>query len=243
MKIDSTVRILVCTFCIAILTGCAASSIRTPAIDSPIKSVAVVSLLDEKTRVERIGLTVFNNKAETVDQTGSLNAFAIDTVEESLRQSRPGWKLKDGRAEIQSLLAAKKAGGTSWNSQVSAFQKDLAAVAKKLDVDLMFVVVDFAPENTPGRGVGVRLRTMSLSTLNDATIHAVCLLVLVDRNGNEVTNRWGSQTAIAKIPAGEIGIDYELSNVADPEMQAKLKSLMRERLKASLEAAAKNMGY
>ena len=241
---STSLRALVCILFVAILAGCAAPVVRTPEVDRSVKSVAVISLLDEQTRVERIGLTVFNNKAVVVDQTGSLNSFAIDTIEESLRKSRPTWQLKDARGEVPAMLAAKKAAGTSWTSQVSAFQKELAGLANKLDADLLFVVVDFSLENSPGRGVGVRLRTMSLSTVKDATVHSVCLVALVDRNGNEVTNRWGGRAAtFATIPAADLGLDYDLSAVGAPETREKLKSSMRERLRASLTAAATGMGY
>jgi hypothetical protein len=225
------------------LGGCAAPTVRTPEIDRSVKAVAVVSLLDEQTRVDRIGLTAFNNKSLVVDQTGALNAFAIDTVETTLRRARPGWQLKDARAEIPAMLQAKKAGGVSWNTPVSAIQKDLAALASKLDVDMMFVVIDHALENSPGRGVGIRLRTMSLTSLKDANVHAVCLLVLVDRNGNQITNQWGGPATYASLPADSLGIDYDMTGLSGPDMQQKLKSLMRERLKATLESSAAGIGY
>ena len=236
-------RALLCALVATLLCGCAAPAIRTPEIDKSVKSVAVISLLDEQTRVERIGLTAFNNKAVVIDQTGTLNGLAIDTIEATLRASRPTWVLKDARSEVGAMLAAKKAGGTSWSSQVSAFQKELAELGKKLDVDLMFVVVDFNLENSPGRGVGVRLRTMSLSSVSEATVHSVCLLVLVDRNGKEIMNRWGGPATYAKIPAASLGLDYDLSAIDSPETKEKLKALMRERLKASLSSSSGAMGY
>ncbi len=237
-------RALCTTLLFATLAGCSIPVVRPAETDRAIKSVAVVSLLDEQTRVERIGLTAFNNKAVVVDQTGSLNLFAIETVEAQLHKSRPDWQIKNARDDVASLLLAKKAAGVSWSTQVSSYQKELAALANKLDVDWMFVVVDTAFDNNPGRGVGVRLRTMSLSNVKDATVHAICLVVLVDRNGKEITNRWaGPELAYTTVPAFNVGIDYDLAQVATPAVQEKIKSLMRERAKASLEAATKFMGY
>jgi hypothetical protein len=236
--------LLAFAFTVSSLVGCAAPVVRTPELDKAVKSVAVVSLLSEQSRVERIGLTVFNNKSVVVDHGGELNKLAIDTVESSLRKARPEWQLKDARADVQAMLAAKKSVGSSFMTHTSAIQPELAALATRLDVDLMFVVIETALDNTPGQGVGVRLRTMSLSSLKDAVVHSVCLLVLVDRQGNEITNRWGgSGVAIARMPAESLGLDYDLDNLAVPATRARVAGVMRERLQAQLTASATGLGY
>jgi hypothetical protein len=223
------------------LVACAAPVKRTSADDQSIRSVAVVSLLNEKTTVDRIGLTVFNNKSVLIDQSGVLNNVAIAAVEGSLRAARPAWEMKDARREVAALVERKNAAGTSWTSAVSSISGELASLANRLNVDAMFVVVDHNLENMPGRGVGARLRTLSVNSVRDITVHAVTLVVLVDRSGKEVTNRWA--TPFQTLPAAELGIDYEMSVLATPEGQQRLRSLMQQRLQTSLTAATAAMGY
>jgi hypothetical protein len=227
---------------VAVVTaGCAAPVVRTPAEDQKISSVAVISLLNEKTTVDRIGLTVFNNKSVLVDQTGKLNLFAIDTIEGALRTARPSWQIKDARGEVPTLAQRMNAAGTSWLSPVSAMEKDLAALAAQLDVDALFVVLDSSMENSRGRGVGAFARTMSLTSVRDVTVHAVNTLVLVDRAGKMITLRGAPPYQV--IPAAELGIDYDMAMLSTTAGQDRFRSLMQERLRAALLASAKSMGY
>jgi hypothetical protein len=228
--------LLLCTVVSLFISGCAAPVVRTAQEDQAIKSIAVISLLNEQTKVTRIGFTVFNNKTVVVDQAGVLNNAAVETLESSIRKARPSWTIKDTRSETPRMMTKLDAAGPSISGQVSAISSDLSELAKRLDVDLLFVVVDTRFDNSPGKGVGIQFRGRSI-------VYALCLIVLVDRNGNEILNRWGGESAYKHVESSDLGIDYELDTVSSAGVQEKLKSAMRERLAEALTKAAATMGY
>ena len=61
MSLKTVLRSLSIYSMMILLTGCVTPVVRTQESDQAIKSVAVVSLLNESTRVNKIGITVFNN--------------------------------------------------------------------------------------------------------------------------------------------------------------------------------------
>jgi len=171
-------------------------------------------------------------------QHGELNRLATEVVEQRLRAARPEWTVVP--VQSNETLAKKSASGTPWFSFTGNVKEDLQRIAHDTDADLVFAVVDTTQENSPGRGVGIWMRALSKDSSGTALVHAHVLLVLVDKNGTEITNRGGSN---ASVKASELGLNYDLSSLKDPQVQQRVSEAMRKQLETSLTAAAKHMGY
>ena len=239
-------RSLLLLFSIGLLAACTAPPKRSQADDAAIRSVAVVSVLDEKTPVHRIGLTVFNNKTVVIDQTGVLNDFAMSTVEATLRKARPSWEIKDARAAVPALTARNLAWSLSrsWGSHVGKISSELGALATQLGVDAVFVVIDYQGDKPPAPSVGAYARTMSLNSLNDFVVHADVLLVLVNQKGEQITYRGAERnTTYLSTPAVALGLDYDMSSLSTAEGDRMIRRMSQERLRAVLERAAQHLGY
>jgi hypothetical protein len=220
-----------------LLCGCA-SAPRSIESDKNVKKVAIVSMLQENAPVVHVGFTVFNNDRTTVDQRGELNRLATEVIGERLRNARPQWAVVPVQPNQE--LAKKSASGTPWITFTGNVKEDLQRIARDADADLVFAVIDTTRENSPGRGVGIWMRAVSKDSLGNALVHAHVLLVLVDRNGTEITNRSGSD---ANVPASELGLNYDLSSLEDPQVQQRVSAAMRKQLGTALTEAARNMGY
>jgi hypothetical protein len=220
-----------------LLSACA-SAPRSIESDKGVKKVAVVSMLQENAPIVHVGLTVFNNDRTTVDQRGELNRLATQVVEQRLHAARPEWTIVP--VQSNETLAKKSASGTPWFSFTGNVKEDLQRIAHDTDADLVFAVVDTTQENSPGRGVGIWMRALSKDSPGTALVHAHVLLVLVDKNGTEITNRGGSN---ASVPATELGLNYDLSSLKDPQVHQRVSDAMRKQLETALTAAAKHMGY
>ncbi len=233
-------RIASTAACVTLLAACAATP-RTVESDAAVRSVAVVSLLDEKAPIARIGLTVFNNETATLDQQGELNRLANQIVKKHLRDKRPNWVIKDSTITSQALLNKEKAGGIAWNSFTGNISNDLREIAQATGADLIFVVMDTNQENAPGRGVGIWFRALGSSSASKALVHAHVLLALVDKDGKELTRRGGASPV--EVPASELGLTYDLSSLKDPEVSRRVSETLKKQLSASLELATTRMGY
>lgn len=222
------------------LGGCAGAARRTVDTDAAIRSVAVVSLLQEDVPVQKIGLTVFNNDARTVPMSGELNKIAVAVVESRLKVARPAWVVKPSNADGAKLSQKFGGAGISWSSHTGTIKSDLAALANSAGVDALFVVIDTALENERGKGVGVVLRALP-GMEPSALIHANVLVVLVDRSGNEITNRIGSGSTTTR--ASELGLTVDLGSLGQPEVQKALQEQWRAKLSANTTMAMERMGY
>jgi hypothetical protein len=223
---------------LATLLSACASAPRSTESDKGVKKVAVVSMLEENAPVVHIGFTAFNNDRTTVDQHGELNRIAIDAIEQRLRAARPEWTIIP--VQPNEALAKKSNSGTPWTSFTGNVKEDLQRIAHDANADLVFAVIDTTRENSSGRGVGVWMRALSKDSLGSALVHAHVLLMLVDRNGTEITNRSGSD---ANVLASELGLNYDLSSLKDPQVQERVSASMRKQLGIALTEAAKHMGY
>lgn len=84
---------------------------------------------------------------------------------------------------------------------------------------------------------------ISKESLGNALVHAhvlLTLLVLVDKNGTEITVRSGSDGNVA---VSELGLNYDVSNIKDPQVQERVSAAMRKQLGIALSEAATRMGY
>ncbi len=222
------------------LGGCAGTARRTVDTDAVMKSVAVVSLLREDVPVQKIGLTVFNNDDRTVPMGGELNKVATTVIESRLKLVRPTWVVKPSNADGAKLSQRFGSAGSSWSSHTGTIKSDLAALASSAGVDALFVVIDTTLENERGKGVGIVLRALpGMEPI--ALVHANVLVVLVDRDGNEITNRIGSGSTSMK--ASDLGLTADLSSVGQPEVQKALQMQWRTKLRANTAMAMERMGY
>lgn len=230
----------VAAFGALLLAGCASTQ-RTQQTDENIKTVAVVSLLQENAPMVRLGLTVFNNDATTLPQGGALNRIALGTIETRLRAARPAWVIKDSGADPVALGDKLRKGGMSFGGGfTSNVKEDLVAITRKTGADALFVIVDTTSENAPGRGVGMVLRALpGLSPR--AILHSRVLLILVDKNGNEVTNR-NASIEVSK-PASELALTGDLDSLDRADNRAKISQLLQQQLPVGLNAAAGYLGY
>lgn len=240
MSMNHLRRLALATLLTTLLSACATGP-RTAESDAGVRNVTVVTLLEEKAPISRVGLTVFNNEVVEVDQGGELNRLSRRLVEQHLRDKRPDWVIKDAGVDSTMLAKKNREGGVSWTSFTGNISDDLRRVAKATGADLVFVVLDTTMENSPGRGVGLTLRTVSLSSVSNALVHAHVLLTLVDKDGKELTNRSGGNSLV---PAAELGIKYDVrASLKDPLVQRRVSDALKKQLSASLDLAASSMGY
>jgi hypothetical protein len=224
---------------VCLVAGCA-SAPRTSADDQTVHKVAVLSLLDEQTPVSRVGLTVFNNARESIDQRGTLNAFANEVLEKRLHAARPNWTVVQADADAKGL--AKKNEGPAWTSFTGRISGDLQQIAQHSGADLMFVAIDTTLENSLGRGVGVWMRTISLSSVTNAHLHTHVLLVLVDRDGKELA-RYSAADGDKTVDAKSLGLSYDLSTLQQPNVKERVSEALHQQLAQGLTQAARGMGY
>lgn len=224
------------------LSGCAATSPDAGPAEpvAAYKSVAIVSMLNENTEVQDNGLTVFNNKTETIDHQGALNRIATEVAEQHLRARRPDLALRSTTADAQAL--ARKNTRTMPFAKVTAnVSDDLRAIAKASDADLLFVILDIARSNRPGRGVGVVLQHVPLQG-KKAYVHAHLQLVLIDRNGKEISNSSGGGGGKIVSPS-DLGLRKGLDAMSDTAVREKVTRAMQKNLKEIVEQAATSLVY
>jgi len=236
----SRLAMLLPALIVAGLLGACASAPRTAADDQSEHKVAVLSLLEEQTPVARIGLTAFNNQRATIDQRGTLNAFADKVLEKRLRAARPNWTVVRARVDAKAL--ADKNAGPAWTSFTGRISDDLRQIARDTGADLMFVVIDTTLENSPGRSVGVWMRTLSSSSVGKAQLHTHALLVLVDRDGKELA-RYSTANGDKTVDTKDLGLSYDLSTLQQPEVRDRVSAALRQQLALGLDQAARGMGY
>lgn len=195
-------------------------------------------MLNENAPVVHLGLTVFNNDRTVIEQHGELNRLATNVIEQRLHNARPDWTIVP--VPTDEALAKKSARGTPWVSFTGNIKEDLQRVARKADADLVFAIIDTTQENSPGRGVGIQTRALSKNMPGSALVHAHVLLVLVDRNGTELTRRGGVD---GRVSASDLGLNYDLSSLQDTQVQQRVSTALREQLRVALTGAAQSMGY
>lgn len=223
---------IVATIAVAglLLAGCTAP--RTLQDDASVRSVAVVSLLDESGPVRRLGLTVFNNNQGAVDQDGKLKQVALATVRQRLKSARPQWAVKSGDIDV------KAAGKRSASDNAAA----LAELARRLDVDQLFVLEDSTSENYPGRGVGVTFRAVG-GDPGGVMVHAFVTLVVMDRQGKVLVARGATRNNPQQVPNSELGLRSDMGTLNDPTVKERVSQALQRRLAASVEEAMTRAGY
>jgi hypothetical protein len=213
-----------------LFAGC--TSPRTAQEDAGVRSVAVVSLLSEAGPVRRVGFTVFGNTQDSVAQNGKLKQVVIDTVTQRLHSSRPQWTVKP--ADLDLPVAGKR--------KASDNEAALADLARKMDVDQVFVLEDTNSENFPGQGVGVTFRSMG-SKAGPMMVHAYVALVVVDRNGKVLVARGATKNNPTMVQENELGLHADLATLNDPKVRDNISQAVQRRLKGAIEEAMERAGY
>ena len=199
------------------LSGCAMPP-RTAQDDANVHSVAIVSQLQELAPVRRIGITVFNNSQTTLDQGGKLNEIAIETTRQHLQASHPDWTVKIANAKPAPLADGKAAALLS--------EAELAALARSLDVDQLFVINGSSNENSPGYGVGIVVRALGFEP-KFITVHSFISLTVTDRNAKTVFFRNFVGDGSKGVETSKLGLKGDLSTLTDPDVRAKVSAVAR----------------
>jgi hypothetical protein len=198
-------------------------------------------MLDESPRVMRIGMTVFGNAAVNINQDGALNKLATEVVEQRLKTSRPNWVIRKAVADPADLSQKRRARGGSWHGFLGNIKQELKEIAERSDADLLFVVVEVGTGETYGvvgmvGGVGSLYRCKPDGT---ARVYAHVLLILVDKSGSEISERYGAQSeSILKLD-----LPCDVAQLQAPPVAESLLSAMQRQLRVSLESAAISLGY
>jgi hypothetical protein len=233
---------LVLSCSIAALTGCATTPPRDLAADASIKTVVVLSMLKDDAAIRKLGLTVFNNDEVALGERGAFNQLAVETVEARLRKARPSWSIVPSGANSVEL-AGKMERPAFAGDFTAKVKDDLAAIAQRTGADALFVVAEWQPANMPGRGVGAVVR--ALPGLNPTVhLHTHVLLLLVDKQGQAITNRHGGDRALTTtLTASDMGLTGDLASLDAGDNRARMAAALRRQLVTSLDAASAAMGY
>jgi len=214
-----------------LLAGCAAAS-RTAQEDAGVHAVAVVSLLNEVAPVRRLGFTAFGNDQSSIDQGGKLKQVVDDAVTGRLKATRPQWTVKTGALDAAGMRRRSAEANTA----------ALADLARRLDVDQLFVLEESMGENLPGQGVGLTFRTMG-NTAGPTMVHAYVKLVVLDRSGKTLVVRGATRNNPQMTPPAELGVRPDLSNLGDPAVRDKVSQALQRRLAEAVDEAMTRAGY
>jgi hypothetical protein len=236
-------RAMALCLCVTALwvAGCA-SEPRNAQTDATIKTVAVVSMLEEDIHLRKLGLTVFNNDTRPIGRDMGLNRLAVQTVEARLRKARPEWLIVASDADSKAL-ATQVARPTFNAFYPEGVKAELAAIAKRTNADALFVVVPTTRENAPpGRGVGALVRALpGMDPRLD--IQAYVLLVLVDAKGEQITNRSTGNEGLRTLTASALGLSGDLTSLESGETRSRLVEAIQRQLVTALNTASGYMGY
>jgi hypothetical protein len=222
------------------LTGCAAPRLSGEA-DKKIRTVAIISFVPETARFEKIGLTVFNNEREEIAMGDQVTSTIRSVITRRLAVARPAWTVKV--VSFDQTALTKRLHGSSmvmaYNEE--RIEKDLAQLAGDHQLDALLVVSAYKPENSHGDGVGVLLRTFSVSSIGNAYAHANVSLKIIDATGKIVAVSRGAPTA-RRIDPGTYGIQYKLSDNLHPQLLEKLRLDILENLTTTLNLKLDQLG-
>lgn len=234
-------RLILLAFVLA-LTGCAAPRLSQQA-DQRIKTVGIVSLVPEKANFTKIGLTVFNNEYAQIEMGDQINATIESSVAQRLAAVRPQWQVKSLQYPRGEWTQKLYATGFFAGSQRDKVTADLAALARANQLDAIVFVSKYRPENVHGDGVGVLLRTLSLSSVGDAYVTSYLSASLLDPQGEILASSWGDRQMPPKvIDPKTYGIQYKLADNNDPALQDRLRQDIVDQVNKVTTDLVKRMG-
>jgi hypothetical protein len=229
-----------CSVSFLLLSGCAATRLTDEA-EKQIKNVAIISLVPEKANYEKIGLTVFNNERGEIDMGDQINSTIESVATKRLAVARPAWKVATVSYDRAALI--KRLNGSSmvmaYNEE--RIEKELAEIIHANRLDALIVVSAYKPENSHGDGVGVLLRTLNVSSIQNAYAHSNVSLKIMDTNGKIVARSPGQPTS-KRIDPVAYGIGYSLSGNFSPELITRLRADITENLAQTVNQKLEQLG-
>lgn len=224
------------------VAGCASAPQHLSESQANIKSIAIVSVVPDRVNLEKTGLTVFNNQASQIDMGSSVTDTIYAIARKRIQLAHPGWQVKAVDYDKGALLGKARSAGLLLRSPTANMSDELAALAKKNDVDAILVVVSYRDASHGyDDGITVRLHTLNLSTIQHAYVRAIVNVAIVDRLG--AINVSGDGGAVTKLDAEGLGLKYELKENDLPVIQEKLKDAAISNLQNSMEDAFKAIGF
>lgn len=224
-----------------LLPGCAATRLSDEA-EKQIKSVAIVSLVPEMAHFEKIGLTVFNNERGEIDMGDQISSTIKFVATKRLAVARPAWNVKTVNYDRAALIKRLNASGMVMAYNEERIEKELADLARSNHLDALVVVSAYKPENSHGDGVGVLLRTTSLSSIGNAYVHSNVSLKIIGPSGNIVAVSSGQSPAVKRIDPSAYGIKYKLSDNFNPELIDRLRLDIAEHLAQTITQKFDRLG-
>lgn len=225
-------RLLVLLLALSI-TGCASTRI-TPDDESRIRNVAIITLVPEKVHFDKIGLTVFNNEMAEIEMDGLVTSTILSTAKQRIATARPQWTIKDIAYDRPLLIERINKPGMVMAYHEERIEKELAELASTNQLDALLVINAQKYETIPGNGVGVWLRTMSLSSIRTALIHSNVDLKVVGPKGTVIARGFGHPEDPKAIDPAAFGISYEMKDNMRPELLDRLRPEIVEHLRKSV---------
>ena len=196
-----------------LLAGCA-SGPRNVEQDNAIRRLAIVSILEEDLPVVRIGLTVFNNTAATLAPGFSVNQVAEKVVAERVSKSRPTWTIVQTPYDSKTLATQlRSSSGRPGGYDASRLQSDLASIANTSSADALLVIVPEQYERVPFPGIGIRVRTLSLSSISDVEVVTAVTIRMLDAKAMPVAAAGTMHDTQSTVPASSLGLGYDLTTL------------------------------
>ncbi len=224
----------------SLIAGCAAPPPRQPLDDKAIRSAAFILLSDEEGYLSRPGFSRY--KRVTYPLGDEFLAALQRDGEQTLKSSRPHWIVPDANLIAQETrrtkLAAKSAGVS-----LDLSAEESAAIAKALDVELLFVFrMFFMQERGIPSGFGIRFDNSMPNVRSDVLLYSGMSLAIFTRDGERLVERF-SQDNVAKAPMERYGLTTELNEITRPEVLARVRSDLLALAKDDLAAAMTRHGY
>lgn len=229
-----------CAVSFLLLSGCAATRL-TDETEKQIKNIAVVSLVPEKANYEKIGLTVFNNERSEIDMGDQINSTIESVATKRLAVARPAWKVVPVSYDRATLITRLNGSSMVMAYNEERIEKELAEIIRANRLDALIVVSAFRPENSHGNGVGVLLRTLNVSSIQNAYVHANVSLKVIDTNGKIIARSPGQSTSRLINPAA-YGIGYSMSGNSSPELIARLRADITQNLTQTVNQKLEALG-
>ena len=118
--------------------------------------------------------------------------------------------------------------------QEERIKNELADLARSSGLDALLVFNVQKYDAIPGKGVGVWLRTLSLSSIQRAWVHSNIDLTIVGTDGTVIANIVGLPEMPKPLDPSALGIKYEMRDSMRPELPDRSRSEMLEHLEKSV---------
>ncbi|MCV2421794.1 hypothetical protein [Paucibacter sp. DJ2R-2] len=162
--------------------------------------------------------------------------------EQILRTTRPNWRVPDAGVVAQETRRAKLA-AKSVGVSLDLTSEESAALAKRLDVDLLFVFRKFfMDERGVPSGFGLRFDSGTPNVRSEVLLYSGMSLVLFTRSGERLVGRF-SQENVAKEPMERYGLTTELEEITKQDVLTKVRSDLLTLAINDLAAAMARHGY